>query len=486
VKPILTADEIKKWIDNDRASAKKQNAQKGVDYYEGRHDIQNSRILYVDANGEIKEDTTKSNIKIAHPFFTENVDQTVQYILSGEDGIFKSDNTELLKILDERFNDNDEFQAQLYDVLEGSQKKGFEYMYAYKDKDGHTAFECADSMGVVEVRAKDTQDKCDYLIYWYVDRVGIDNQKIIRIQVWDKAQTCFYVQEENGKIELDKDQEINPRPHTVYKKDGDENTYYEDFGEIPFFKLSNGRKEVSALRLIKPLIDDYDMMNCGLSNNIQDTVEALYFVTGFQGDNLDELLFNLKAKKGVSAPEGGSIQQLTTNVPVEARKLKMEVDEQNIYRFGFGLNTHGLKDTAATTNIAIKSAYSLLDLKANKIIISLKQFLRKLLKIVLKEINDERGTDFTQSDVYFRFNPEIPTNALENVQIELTEAQKRQAEVNTILSLQDTIDNETIVQLICEQLDISYEDIKDKLPDPEDVSDIYPTETDPEDGGIVE
>ena len=467
--PILSVDEIKKWIDNDKASVKKQLAQKGVDYYEGRHDIQNSRIFYIDANGEIQEDKTKSNIKISHPFFTENVDQTVQYVLSGEDGILKSDKPELQKRLDERFNDNDDFNAQLYEALEGSQKKGFEYMYAYKDKDGKTAFECADSMGVVEVRAKDTQDHCDYLIYWYVDRVGVDNEKIIRIQVWDKAQTCFYVQEENGKIELDKDQEINPRPHTIYKKDGDEQTYYEDFGEIPFFKLSNGRKEVSALRLIKPLIDDYDIMNCGLSNNIQDTVEALYVVRGFDGDNLDELMMNIKAKKHVGIPDStGGVEVHTVPIPVEARKLKMEVDEENIYRFGFGLNTHGLKDTAATTNIAIKSAYSLLDLKANKIIISLKQFLRKLLKPVLKEINDELGTDFSQSDVYFKFDPEVPTNALENAQIELTKAQVRQMEVNTVLNLRDTIDNETMIKLICEQLDISYEDIKDKLPDPED------------------
>lgn len=484
--PILTVDEIKKWIDNDRASKKKQNAQKGVDYYEGRHDILNKKIFYMNAKGDIEEDKTKSNIKISHPFFTENVDQTVQYILSGEDGIFKSDEPQLQKKLDERFNDNDDFNAQLYEALTGSQVKGFEYMYKYKDKDGKTAFECADSMGVVEVRAKDALDGKDHLIYWYKDCVTVDNKEIIRIQDWDKAQSYYYVQAENGQIEEDKDQKINPRPHTVYKRDGDEKTYYEDFGEIPFIKLPNGRKEVSALWPIKPLIDDYDIMNCGLSNNINDSVEALYFVTGFQGQNLDELILNLKAKKAVGAPDGGSIQQLTTSVPVEARKLKMEVDEQNIYRFGFGLNTHGLKDTAATTNIAIKSAYSLLDLKANKIIISLKQFLRKLLKSVLEEINDELGTNFRQSDVYFRFNPEIPTNALENAQIELTEAQKRQAEINTILSLQDTIDNETIVQLICEQLDISYEDIKDKLPDPEDVSDIYPTETDPEDGGLIE
>lgn len=486
MKPILTVDEIKKWIDNDKASVKKRDAQKGVDYYEGKHDILNWKIFFVNANGEFQLDETKSNIKIPHPFFTKKVDQTVQYILSGEEEIFKSDDPKLQKILDERFNENDDFKAQLYEVVQGSQVKGFEYMYVYKNKDGQIAFECADSMGVVEVRAKDTQDKCDYLIYWYIDRVGVDNEKIIRIQVWDKNQACFYVQKENGKIELDTDQEINPRPHTIYKKDGDEQTYYEDFGEIPFFKLPNGRKEVSALWPIKAMIDDYDLMNCGLSNNIQDTAEALYVVKNFAGENLDELMYNIKAKKHIGVDEEGGVDIQTVSIPVEARKLKMEVEEQNIYHFGNALNTHGLKDMAATTNLAIQTAYSDLHMEAKKVIISLKPFLKKLLKLVLKEVNEEQGTDYQVKNVYLRFKPEVPTNALENAQIALTEAQKRQTEINTLLNLQDRLDNKTIVQLICEQLDISYEDIKNKLPNPEDVTDLYPTETDPEDGGLVE
>ena len=128
------------------------------------------------------------------------------------------------------------------------------------------------------------------------------------------------------------------------------------------------------------------------------------------------------------------------------------------------LNLHALKDTSATTNIAIKSAYSLLDLKAEKLKPRLKRFLRWMIGIALEEINQENGTDYTQKDVYFKFQPEIPTNAEENARIELTEAQKRQAEINTVLSLRDFIDDETILQLICEQLDIDYNEIKDKLP----------------------
>lgn len=465
---MLKIDEIKTFIDQDAASRKKQLAKVGLRYYEADHDIKNFRIFFIDANGEVQEDKQKSNIKICHPFFTELVDQEVQYMLSGKDAFVKSDKPELQAELDAYFNDNEDFTSELTEVLTGAISKGFENMYAYKAQDGRTAFQCADSMGVVEVRAKETEDGCEYVIFHYIDRIGKDNKVIRRIQVWDDKQTVFYCQEDNGQIQLDTSVELNPRPHVVYKKDGDESTYYEGYGFIPFFRLDNCKKQFSGLKPIKHLIDDYDLMSCGLSNNIQDTNEALYVVKGFQGDNLDELMLNIKSKKHIGVDEEGDVEIRTIDIPYQARQTKLDLDEKNIYRFGLGLNTAGLKDTNATTNMGIRAAYSLLDLKTNKLEIRLKQFMRKLLKVVLKEINDTKGTDYQQSDVYFNFEREIISNAQENAQIELIEAQRRQVEITTLLNLASHIDNETLMQQVCEQLDLDYNELKDKLPKPDD------------------
>ena len=491
---MLSVQEIKTFIDKDEASTKKQLAKVGQRYYEGDHDIKNYRVFFIDADGQLKEDKTKSNIKISHPFFAEIVDQEVQYVLSGKDSFVKSDDPELQVELDAYFNDNEDFMAELYEVITGCISKGFEYAYAYKTKDGRTAFQCADSMGVVEVRAKETDDGCDYVIFWYVDRIGKDDKKIKRIQVWDSSQTFFYMQEDDGQIELDANEKINPRPHALYKKDKSEDLYYEDYGFIPFFRLDNCKKQFSGLKPIKALIDDYDLMSCGLSNNIQDTNEALYVVKGFQGDNLDELMLNMKAKKHVGVDDDGGVEIHTVDIPVEARKTKLELDEKNIFRFGMGVNNEGLKDTSATTSIAIKSAYSLLDLKSNKLEIRLKQFMRKLLKVILKEINDQNGTDYQQKDVYFDFEREIITNAQENAQIELVEAQRKQTEITTLLNLAQHLDDETLMQLVCEQLDIDYTEIKDKLPKQEDddpykaqeALDAIQPEDNPEGGGVIE
>ena len=461
---MLSINEIRKFIEADAQSDRKRFARTGLRYFEGDHDIRGYRIFFINGEGKLQEDKTKSNIKISHPFFRLLVDQQTQYMLSGHGGFVRSDIPELQTELDAYFNENESFRAELNGLISGTVAKGWEYMYAYKDENDRTAFQVADSIGVVEVREKETDDGCAYVIRWFIDRFDKDNKAIKRIQVWDKEQTWFYCQEGEGAIVQDASVSPNPRPHILYQKDGDESTYYDDYGMIPFFRLDNGKKRFSGLKPIKALIDDYDLMNAGLSNNIQDTNEALYVVKGFDGDNLDELHFNLRSKKLVGVGEGGDIDIKTVDIPVDARKIKMEVDEKNIFRFGQGVNTEALKDTSATVSIAIKSAYANLDLKCDGLLPFLLQFMRKLLKLVLKEINDTQGSDYEQKDVYFDFSREIITNAQENAQIDLTKAQEQQTKITTLLNTASLLGQELTAQLVCEALDLDYDDLKDKLP----------------------
>ncbi len=481
---MLMAEKIKALIEKDSTSKKKQLAKVGQRYYEGGHDIKDYKIMFLAKDGKFKEDHVKSNIKISHPFFTELVDQEVQYMLSGEDGFVRSDLPELQEQLDLYFNESEEFMAELYDLITGCIAKGFEYAFAYKNTEGRTCFQCADSLGVIEVKEKETDDGCEYVIFHYVDRISKDNKEITRIEVWDDKQTFFYVQEGNGAIELDKSQKYNPRPHNLYQKPGDDAIYYEDFGFIPFFRLDNCRKQSSGLVPIKGLIDDYDLMACGMSNNIQDMAEVYLAVKGIGGQDMDELGLNFRSKKQIGVPDEGEIDIKTVDIPYQARQAKLELDEKNIYRFGMGFNAaqHG---DGNITNVVIKSRYALLDLKCNKLEIRLKQFMRKLLKIVLDEINAEQGTDYQQKDVYFRFERETITNELDNAQIALTEAQTRNLEINTLLSLETHMGNENIMQLVCEQLDIDYEDIKDKLPKPEEDDPYANPKVPPTAGGAV-
>ncbi len=460
---MLKEAEILQFISDDKLSTKKQFAKKGQAYYEAEHDIKQYRMYYVDADGKLQEDKLRSNIKIAHPFFTELVDQQVQYMLSGEDAFVRSADEALQKQLNEYFGDD--FKAELQECLTGCIAKGFEHMYAYKSNSGKTKFMTADSLGVVEVRAKDTDDGCEYVIYWYIDRIDKGQTEIKRIQVWDANQTWYYVQKEEGKLELDSSVDVNPRPHITYTKTGDDALYYEGnggYGFIPFFRLDNNRKQVSGLKPIKDLIDDYDLMACGLSNNLQDVAEGIYVVKGFQGADLDEMIQNIKVKKHIGVSPDGDVDIKTIDIPYQAREAKLNLDEKNIYRFGMGFNSAQLGD-GNITNIVIKSRYALLDLKSNKLEIRLKQFLRKMVQVVLDEINEALDTHYTMSDVYLQFDREVMTNAQDNAQIELTDAQKQGQLLNNLMVAANILDSDTVLKAICEILDLDYEEVKAKI-----------------------
>lgn len=463
---MLSIEEIELFINEDEASQKKKFARIGERYYNADHDIRRYRLFYYNADGELVEDKTRSNVKIPHPFFTELTDQATQYTLSGDEFVL-SDIPELQTELDAYFNQNEDFVAELSEVITDCQTKGFAYMYVMRDERDRLKFTCADSIGVVEVEARFADDKKDHIIYWYIDRIDKDGNRIKKIMDWDEEQTFYYIQKEDGKIEKDATESMNPRPHTVYQIEGDDNLYCEGMGFLPFFRLDNNKKQFSNLRPIKDLIDDYDIMASSLSNNLIDFDTPIHVVKGFDGDNLNELQQNLKTKKIVGVGESGGVETHTVDVPYQARQVKLDLDEKNIYRFGMGLNLSGLKDTSATTNIAIKAAYSLLDLRCNRLEMHIKRFLRKIVRVVVDEINTANGTDYQAEDVYFKFTHQIMSNEQENAQNELTEAQKQQVQINTLLGLANILGDEVVIQQVCEVLDLDYEEIQSGLPQDE-------------------
>lgn len=460
----LTTQEIKRFIDDDAMSEKKRLAKIGQKYYEGRHDILNYRLFYYNDDGKLTEDTTRANVKISHPFFTELSDQLSAYMLSfTENPIRAKDNVEGLQDhLDTYFDD--EFWAEIGDLITGTYNKGFEYLYAFKGIDDRLVFQCSDAMGVVEVREQDTDDHCKYVIYHYIDRIEKGKKTIKKIQVWSEKDVTYYVQSGNtGKIELDKSMEVNPRPHVVFKdrKTGKRMAY--GLGYIPFFRLDNNQKKINGLMPIKALIDDYDIHACALSNNLTDFDTPLYVVSGYGGTDLSELQQNLKTKKIVGVDEGGDINARVVDIPYEARKTKLEIDEANIYKFGMGLNTDGLKDTNATTNVVIKSAYSRLKMKADKLEKRLRKVLKQICKVVLAEINATYKKDYQLSDIKITFDRETMVNESEHIENEKIKAETQQIIINNILNVAIQIGDEQALKSICDCLELDYDEIKSKI-----------------------
>ena len=264
--PQVVATALNKAIEGDKRSQSKDKARTGQRYYDYKHDILDNRIFYIDDNGLVREDTNASNVKIPHAFFTEQVDQKVQYLLSNPVEATVEDET-FQTYLNEYYDED--MQLFLQETLEGASKKGFEYAYARTNQDDRLAFQVSDSIQTFTV-ADDNGDSKRVIRYYTKDiyREG-KNTAVEHAEVWDDKQVTFYVQDKNKRYVLDDARELNPRPHVI-AKDSQGRLLQRSMNNIPFYRLSNNSKETTDLEPIKALIDDYDLMACYLSNNLQD------------------------------------------------------------------------------------------------------------------------------------------------------------------------------------------------------------------------
>ena len=491
---MLSISEIKKFIEDDMNSEKKRLASVGMKYYEAEHDILKYRMFYFNTDGKLVEDKTRANIKISHPFFTILADQLASFMLSFKENPIKAKQgvEGLQEHLDLYFDSK--FWSEISEAITGTYTKGFEYVYGYKGTKNRMVFECADSMGVVEVQAKYTSDKKDYKIYHYVDTDMSEKGKrqVIRIQVWDEKEIHYFVKDStSGKVEKDKTVEFNPRPHVVYEPDEKTGQKYgASLGYIPFWRMDNNKKQFSGLKPIKGLIDDYDLHACSLSNNLKDFDTPLYAVKGFEGDNLEQLQQNLKTVKMVGVGEGGDVEVRTVEIPYQARKEKLTLDKEGIFMFGMGFDPTMVGD-GNITNVVILSRYSLLEMKADKLQPRLEGLLDQVLDVVLDEINKENETDYQRSDIEYNFTRSLMTNETENIANEKVKAETKQVVINTILNAAPVIGDEKTLQLICDELDIDFEEIKGELEKMQEAQNLVDAKNNlnniiPEDAPVIE
>ena len=458
--PSILSRFIDDAVKTDRQSPIKEKMSEGLKYYDYKHDILKFRLFYYNEDGKLVEETNRSNIKIPHAFFTEQVDQKVQYLLSNPVE-FETADTELKTYLEEYIDDD--FQLMLQEMVEGASKKAYEFAYVYRATSGKLLFKVADSRKVVVIY--DDMNEVIAIIRYYDTDITKDNRKVTvtKAELWNTEKTWFFVSSSdyNNRFILDESQEINPRFHQVVE-DSDGNLLGKGFGYIPFLKLSNNKNEKTDLEPIKALIDDYDLMACALSNNLVDFDHPIYAVKGYGKDNLDELVTNLRTKRTVGVSQDGGIDVKTVDIPVTARKTKLETDKEAIYKFGMAFDSSQVGD-GNITNIVIKSRYSLLDLKCNKTEIRLRAFIKQLLDIIILDINERYHKSFKRQQVEVVITRSTLINQTDNAETEKVEAETKGQLIQNLLDVAPYLDDESLLKKICVVQDLDYDEVVQRL-----------------------
>lgn len=461
--PTIIAGAIRNAITNNISTKAIQRAKEGVRYYNFEHDILNNRIFYVDDNNSLAEDKYASNVKIPHSFLNELIDQKTQYLLSNPVDV-SSDDDELNDYLKEYYTDD--MQLTLQELVEGASQKGFEYAYARTTSEDKLMFQVADSLQVIPVY--DSDNNVQRILRYYTDTIVKDRKqvKLTFAELYDAEKVWCFVAEDSKAFKLDPSQPVNPRSHVLAIADNEQTDEQRlagrSYGVIPFYRLSNNKAERTDLEPIKALIDDYDLMDAFMSNNLQDFADAIYVVKGFQGDDLSTLRQNIKAKKSIGVGEGGDVSIQTVNIPTEARKTKLELDRENIYKFGFGYDSSQVGD-GNVTNVVIKGRYTLLNMKANKTEVRLRSFIAWANKLIIDDINRRYNKTFDVKQLTVTITREMLINENDLANNDKVRAETRSTDMQTLLAVAPRLDDETVLKQITDAYDLDFEEVKAKL-----------------------
>jgi len=391
----------------------------GFNYYNNDNDIKDRKLYYWE-DGTKTEDTEKTNNKIPHNWHKLLVDQKCAYLVGKpiSFGLRDSKDDVSNKFLDQ-INSilEDDFDDEAAELMKEASNKGIAWLQVYIEKvedgqQGALKYVSIPSEEIIPVWDTERQKDLVELIRYYT--ITINDAEFIRAEWWTTSDVTYFIETDDGSFTLDPDYEVNPAPHFVKNKKAG------SWGKVPFVCFKNNKELKNDLTFYKELADVYDLINSDIANNIEEIQQLVTIIKNYDGADNKELLENLRYYKLIKVSEGGGVDTLKQDIPIQAFNEFADRLEENIFLFGQGVNVKSDKFGNAASGIALKFMFAMLDLKSGITERKFRKGLRDLIEFIALycEIKDNAVYDAKQITIIF--NRSILINELEMSQIALT------------------------------------------------------------------
>lgn len=115
-----------------------------------------------------------------------------------------------------------------------------------------------------------------------------------RVEYWTKDDVTYYELKEGQLIPDFYRSDDHIQPH-----------YYQgnklmSWGRVPFIPFKNNPQEVSDLFMYKTIIDALDKRLSDTQNTFDESVELIYILKGYEGEDMKDFMHNLKYYKAIS------------------------------------------------------------------------------------------------------------------------------------------------------------------------------------------
>ena len=369
------------------------------------------KIIY-DMRGDAHVDKWTPNHKIASNFFNFAITQENQYLL-GNGATFTKDDTK-----DKLGKDFDE---QLQDLGKKALVGGV--AFGFFNLDHIDAFSLLEFVPLYD---EENGALRAGIRFWQVD-----SDKPMRATLYEEDGYTDYIKALDKSAILHEKRPYKLKVRTS-EADGEEIYDGENYPSFPIVPLWGNDKKQSELVGRQGTIDAFDLLNSNLVNNLDEANYIYWVLTNCGGmDEMDDAKFieQLKTTHVAHADgdSGATAEAHTIEAPYQASESAIQTIQRRLYEDFMCLDVNSLS-AANKTATEIKAAYQPLDSKCDMYEYCVIEFVQKILE--LAGIDDK--VTFTRSKVV-----------------------NKSDEINTLLAAQAYLDDETLVEQVCQILGIA-------------------------------
>ena len=344
--------------------------------------------------GQQYYDNEPEDTEMPHAFMYNLVDEKVQYLL-GQEITISCDDENYLKEVKNVLGDNYLYKLQL--LATEAANKGIAWSQVYFNEEGRMKFFLHKSEQIYPVWVDDSHTALKWVvrIYEIEEYKGTNKEKITKVEVYDNQATYFYVLE-NGKLIFDSEKYLSLPDSQEFGHFTMNGVQY-SFGKVPFVYCKNNNREIPDLKYVKALIDAYSSNRKRLDCLLEDFKNFLVVIRNYAGDienckTLDEML---KLRRIFVETDGG-LDLLTPTIDTTANESHNSTLKDDINLFGRSVDRNKMLGGNTPSGVALKTLYSGLDLKCNKLEVELKNYFKNLmyfineyLKLLKKNVADK-------------------------------------------------------------------------------------------------
>lgn len=369
------------------------------------------KIIY-DMRGDAHVDKWTPNHKIASNFFNFAITQENQYLL-GNGATFTKDDTKA-KL-------GDDFDTQLQDLGKKALVGGVAFGFFNLDH-----IDTFSLLEFVPLYDEENGKLRAGIRFWQVSP-----DKPMRATLYEEDGYTDYLRANDKSAMLHEKRPYKLKVRTS-EADGEEIYDGENYPTFPIVPLWGNDKKQSELVGRQGTLDAFDLLNSNLINNLDEANYIYWVLTNCGGmDDIDDAKFieQLKTTHVAHADgdSGATAEAHTIEAPYQASESAIQTIQRRLYEDFMCLDVNSLS-AANKTATEIKAAYQPLDSKCDMYEYCVIEFVQKILE--LAGIDDK--VTFTRSKIA-----------------------NKSDEINTLLAAQAYLDDETLVEQVCQILGIA-------------------------------